>query len=563
MFIKDFRKEFYDHLIGNHVLIFVNYDVDAVCACKIISYLFKCDNIQYTVLPISDLNDLLQAYKDRRRNSKFILMINIGATFDVIDLLEPEEEQVIFVADNHRPIDVYNVYREHELRLIMKSDDTDLIPLYEELFKEDDLDGELHNERRFSLEELERRKQLRSWEEKRRKILFEYSQFSYFGQSTAFIFLEIAWSLAKDCDEILWLAIVGVTEMFISSKIDLVSYENMCKLLKNHLNRLSHNEEIRNANADDSISGDLLKKKFRTKIIFTKDLQLALYRHWSLFESLRHTLFVSCKFKVWNIKGHKRLLEFLAELGMPLIQCKQKFDSMDLEFRKNLQAWIEDLIEKYELDNIIGSTFILKKSFRGCYSANDVAFAIRALLESANLNQSKYDRFFEAQEALSWQIKTAALEKGIDLAKVQHITILKQIHDTIDMRMVTSSGPFLCCIIPESIPDIKLFVYPCFLLHFTRYLLAAFVASTKNRRVINLPLVILVTDPIKPEISLAVGIPPLAEDSGRNLFGKAFIQAGQLLKCEIEPDLYDVSIIRFPTDEKARLLEALVSLLTA
>lgn len=248
---------------------------------------------------------------------------------------------------------------------------------------------------------------------------------------------------------------------------------------------------------------------------------------------------------------------------MPLLQCKQKFDSMDLEFRKNVLNWIEDLIEKYELENIIGSSFILKKSFRGCYSANDAAFAVRALLESANLNQSKYDRFFEAQDALCWQVKTPTLDKGIDLAKVQHIAILKQIHDTIDMRMVTSSGPFLCCILPESIPDCKLFVYPSCLLHFTKFLLSAFVASTKNKRVINLPLIVLITDPNKPEISLAVGIPPLAEDSGRNLFGKAFIQAGQLLKCEIEPDLFDVSIIRFPTDEKARLLEALVSLLTA
>lgn len=212
---------------------------------------------------------------------------------------------------------------------------------------------------------------------------------------------------------------------------------------------------------------------------------------------------------------------------MPLIQCKQKYDSMDLEFRKNLLSWIEDLIEKYELENIIGSSFILKKSFRGQYSANDVAFAIRGLLESANPNQTKYDRFFEAQDALSWQIKTPTLDKGIDLAKVQHIAILKQIHDTIDMRMVTSSGPFLCCILPETIPDVKLFVYPSCLLHFTKYLLSAFVASTKNRRVINLPLVVLITDSSRPEISLAVGIPPLAE--GKQLIHKNLIELDLLI----------------------------------
>lgn len=111
----------------------------------------------------------------------------------------------------------------------------------------------------------------------------------------------------------LWLAIVGVTEMFISSKIELATYETICKLLKNHLNRLAHNN-VRNIN-DESTSETAIQRNAKTTITFTKDLQLSLYRHWSLFESLRHTLFVSCKFKVWNLKGHKRLLEFLAELG--------------------------------------------------------------------------------------------------------------------------------------------------------------------------------------------------------------------------------------------------------
>ena len=51
------------------------------------------------------------------------------------------------------------------------------------------------------------------------------------------------------------------------------------------------------------------------KIVFDEELQLTLYRHWSLFDSIRHSVNMACKFKVWTLKGQKRLHEFLAEMG--------------------------------------------------------------------------------------------------------------------------------------------------------------------------------------------------------------------------------------------------------
>ena len=44
-----------------------------------------------------------------------------------------------------------------------------------------------------------------------------------------------------------------------------------------------------------------------------------LYRHWSLYESLRHTVYTAAKFRIWLNKGKQRLSEFLAELGLPLV----------------------------------------------------------------------------------------------------------------------------------------------------------------------------------------------------------------------------------------------------
>ena len=69
------------------------------------------------------------------------------------------------------------------------------------------------------------------------------------------------------------------------------------------------------------------------KLSFEKELNLNLYRHWTVYDSLCHTLYTASKFKIWTLKGKQRLSEFLAELGLPLVQCRQKFSTMDLELR--------------------------------------------------------------------------------------------------------------------------------------------------------------------------------------------------------------------------------------
>ena len=44
-------------------------------------------------------------------------------------------------------------------------------------------------------------------------------------------------------------------------------------------------------------------------------LNMVLLRHWSIMESIYHSIDLSCLFKVWTNKGKKKLNEFLADLG--------------------------------------------------------------------------------------------------------------------------------------------------------------------------------------------------------------------------------------------------------
>lgn len=80
------------------------------------------------------------------------------------------------------------------------------IPNYEDIFKDDTDDESEEDDRqtRFDETKILKRRERRLWEEKRNKILFEYTQYSYYGPSTALQMFELAWKLSRDTNDLLW-----------------------------------------------------------------------------------------------------------------------------------------------------------------------------------------------------------------------------------------------------------------------------------------------------------------------------------------------------------------------
>lgn len=141
-----------------------------------------------------------------------------------------------------------------------------------------------------------KRRELRQWEENRNKIMFDYTQYSYYGRSSAIILFELAWKLSRDSMELLWWAIVGLTEQLIMEKIESSLYVLESDKIQSHVSRLT------NKASDQSVQSAI-------KIYFEKDLHLALYRHWSVYESLRNSKYSACKLKLWTLRGEKRVHE--------------------------------------------------------------------------------------------------------------------------------------------------------------------------------------------------------------------------------------------------------------
>jgi cell division control protein 45 len=44
----------------------VNYDVDAICAAKILQYILRYDNIVYVLVPIKTVTELKKVYDEQK-----------------------------------------------------------------------------------------------------------------------------------------------------------------------------------------------------------------------------------------------------------------------------------------------------------------------------------------------------------------------------------------------------------------------------------------------------------------------------------------------------------------
>nr|BAH83666.1 cell division cycle 45 [Patiria pectinifera] len=567
MFVTDIRKDFYEKVLHKRVLVLVSFDVDAICACKILKALFHCDSVQYTLVPVAGKMDWERVFSEHAEQLEFVVMINCGATLDILETLQPEENVTFFVCDSHRPMDLVNVYNDTQVKLLMSPEES--IPKYEDIFRDDesddeddignDSDGSEPNGKRRRFDEdvlerrMERRRKRREWDERRHQLLFDYEEFSGYGQSAAMIMYDLAWKMSKDTNDLLWWAIVGLTDQLLSKKIDRETYVLEATELNRHVARHNH----RGDEEEDSVSINSMR------ISFTSELQLALYRHWSLFESLRHSSYTACNLKLWTLKGFKKLHEFLADMGVPLSECKQKFSAMDMGLKDNVTDWLVTSARKFGLEQITLSSFHAQYGFKNKFCAFDVAYGVNALLESVETEKSQEGYFLEALDCLS-RSNIDKLAHGLELSKRQFRATVNTVQSLLDMTQVISAGSFLYAFIQEGTPDTRYFARPNCLGMLARFTLEAYVKMSKNRKARTLPLVMTAPLNLETGTLLVVGIPPLPEleQSSKNFFGRAFEQAGKKTSSRILHDNFDSSVIEMKNEDRSKFFDALISLLT-
>uniref|UniRef100_G1NXZ2 Cell division cycle 45 n=1 Tax=Myotis lucifugus TaxID=59463 RepID=G1NXZ2_MYOLU len=567
MFVSDFRKEFYEVVQNQRVLLFVASDVDALCACKILQALFQCDHVQYTLVPVSGWQELETAFLEHKEQFRYYILINCGANIDLLDILQPDDDAMFFVCDTHRPVNVVNVYNDTQIKLLIKQDDDLEVPAYDDIFRDEEEeeehsedqrdDGSEPSEKRTRLEEEivaepMKRRERREWEARRRDILFDYEQYEYHGTSSAMVMFDLAWMMSKDMNDMLWWAIVGLTDQWVQDRITQMKYVTDVGILQRHVSRHNHRDE----DEENALSVDCMR------ISFEPSLRLALYQHWSLHDSLYNTCYTAARFKLWSVHGQKRLQEFLADMGLPLKQVKQKFQSMDISLKENLRELIEESANKFGMKDMRVQTFSIHFGFKHKFLASDVVFATMSLMESPEKDSSGTDNFIQALDSLS-RGNLDKLYHGLELAKKQLLATQQTIASCLCTNLVISQGPFLYCSLMEGTPDVALFSKPASLSLLSRHLLKSFVCSTKNRRCKLLPLVMAAPLNVEQGTVTVVGIPPETDSSDRkNFFGRAFEKAAEGTNSRTLHNYFDFSVIELKAEDRSKFLDALVSLLS-
>ncbi|KAK2558175.1 Cell division control protein 45-like protein [Acropora cervicornis] len=419
MFVEKLKEEVYDVIKNQRVLVLVSMDVDSLCACKILQWLFKCDNVQYTIVPVSGKEDLVRAYHEHYEQLKHIFLINCGGNLNILEILEPEEDVLFYISDSHRPLDLDNIYNQDQVKLLMKEGEH----LSDEFEESDEEGSEPSSKRRRTGDgesPLSKRQSKRRWHQNRQEILYQYYAYAFHGSAASLVMYELAWKMSKDSNDLLWWAAVGLTHQYLYEKIDSDKYVTDAQNLHEHVMRHNHGRD------DNGTSINCLKIGFDT------ELQLSLYRHWSLFESICHSRYTACRFRVWTNKGKNKIKEFLADMGIPLVQSQQKFSSMDFELRSILKPSVEKSSERFGLDEI-------------SYGSFNVQYGFKTKKEGT----TKWDNFLEALDALS-RTNTDKLQDGIEMGKKQLIAVVNQVNTLIGMNQVMCAGHFLYSHVRES-----------------------------------------------------------------------------------------------------------------
>lgn len=431
------------------------------------------------------------------------------------------------------------------------------IPQYDQIYQDSesensdeeevDEDGEPASSNMEKFEQrIRKNRERRDWAKKRDQIVFNYSQYSYYTRSTALVFFELAWQLSKDSLDLLWWAIVGVTEQLLMGKCESSTYTLETQRIQSHVTRLN-NKSNGNGHTQTSI-----------RITYENDLYLALYRHWSVKESIKNSLYSACRLKLWTLNGRKKLDELLVEMGLPLAQARQQFNSMDLAMKKDFYQMIEKTAEKYNMNEIIYGSFTLQYGYKSRYAAADYVYAMISLMEQIEKQRSAESCFLEALESLS-RNKNVMLESGISKAKTLLDATFKQVKTSLEMQQVFSAGPFLYLILQD---ENILFASPYGLSMLAKFMLNGYIAVSRNRRARELPLIVSIPVDMVRGINLMIGIPPVGDDT-KNLFGKAFEQAAIKSNAAVSQDFFDTNIIQIKQADCPKFIDALTVLLSS
>lgn len=252
-----------------------------------------------------------------------------------------------------------------------------------------------------------------------------YALGTSYSESISTMMYNLAGDLGIYDKEILWHAIVGI------SSLDLYGTQTDSKSIRRPgLRPTTRQEQVRQLLREDvrrfcplpdevyrerelGSSGGVIPTSASSPsdnaIRLSPEPRFLLIRHWSLYDSMFHSPYLSCRLHVWSDAGRKRLDRLLAEMGISCDEANKGYTHMDIELKRGLRQRLLKYAPRKGLDDLVppsdtdahdkqGWGFVRCWGWKACLSAVDVAVIVGAILEvGADATQfdasaSSYDR---------------------------------------------------------------------------------------------------------------------------------------------------------------------------
>ncbi|KAA6410487.1 MAG: hypothetical protein FRX48_05909 [Lasallia pustulata] len=346
-----------------------------------------------------------------------------------------------------------------------------------------------------------------------------YSLGASYSEPISAILYSLAEGLGREDNDLLWHAIVGVsslelygrsmTGIGISSASDSGGSagwggergEAIRRTLRDEVRRLNPpdpddaSREMSRGEASGVIP-TTARSPTDTSIRLSPEPRFLLIRHWSLYDSMLHSPYLSARLHIWSDAGRKRLHKLLAKMGVSLTQCKQSYTHMDMDLKRGLRQRLLKYAPLYGLDGLVppaasagrgreGWGFVRSYGWEACLSATDVGVIVGSILEvgksgvHANEHGEQWDRgrnekrelvdeqgqaeseewvgrFWEAYDALG---NVNALKHALPTAQHLYRAILRTGTSLIEKRQIRHLRAFRMAVVKEG-PDVPLFAHP-------------------------------------------------------------------------------------------------------
>lgn len=384
------------------VLIFVTPDVDSICGLKILTVLLRSDSIVYEILPVSSYAGLSSANDTHVKNNRglrIIIMLGCGALVDIASVLSPHEGVLIHVIDSHRPYNLQSLFSSTQ---VVIWDDGSVKSLekvknaYRALSSVESLGTEDAAPALESLSSLPEEVLAQNAMSLKDTIRAYYSSPCHNGMSVSGILYTLTTQLGRQTQALLWMAIVGLTDQLLSEYMPSNVYDAQISVYRQELIRLngtdtaaakkgsglSHQiDDLISPEKHSSAKDEHAYSAGDNSIKFGQELKFTLLRHWSLYEAMYHSVFVSSKLGLWRDKGRRKLMNLLVKMGLPHKEIFQLYSQMSVSHRRAVKDRLVRIAPKYNMGRIAFRSFWKHYGYKGTLSASDMVYSLSTILQ--------------------------------------------------------------------------------------------------------------------------------------------------------------------------------------